>query len=290
MAVLRTSCNRDVPRLRELWKLAFGDEDAYIDHFFRQYYRPERVLVLEESGAVQSMTAWFETVLNTEDGNSRKAAYLYAVATHPDCRGKGFAGQLLAYADDWLHREQGFDCVTTVPARPDLHVFFGKNGFRECFVLRQTELNPEELAAPGAEPILRPVSAQEYGVLREQLLDGQAHISYAPDALDYQAGCCRLSRGGLYRGETDYGPVCLCAEGAGDGLVVLKEFLGSPAAKRLAQADLPRAVPAQRWLVREPISEGRGDSWDFAMLKWLRPEAEEMWNWENKAYLGLAFD
>lgn len=290
MAVLRTSCNQDMPRLWELWKLAFGDEDAYIDHFFRQYYRPERVLVLEESGTVQAMAAWFDTTLYTADRNCWKAAYLYAVATHPDCRGRGFAGRLLAYADDWLHREQGFDCVTTVPARPSLHAFFGRNGFREYFVLCQIELNPEELAVPGAEPILRPVSAQEYGELREQLLEGQNHISYSLDALDYQAGCCRQSGGGLYRGETAHGSVCLCAEGAGDGLVVLKEFLGSPAAKRLAQADLPRAVPARQWLVREPGFEGRGDLWDFAMLKWLRPELEEKWNWENKAYLGLAFD
>ncbi len=59
----RTSVKEDIPALRELWKLAFGDSESYIDNFFDTYYRPERVLVLEDGGAVRSMTAWFDTSL-----------------------------------------------------------------------------------------------------------------------------------------------------------------------------------------------------------------------------------
>ena len=82
--------------------------------------------------------------------------------------------------------------------------------------------------------------------------------------------------------------------GAGEGLVVLKEYLGSPAARRLALSDLGRAVPAQRWLVREPRPEnegavGRGLG-QFGMLKWLDPELDRSWDWSSSAYLGLAFD
>jgi len=290
MSVLRTSNWQDIPRLRELWKLAFGDEGAYIDHFFEQYYTPERVLVLEENGAVQAMTAWFKTTLKQPDCTEWKGAYLYAVATHPDCRGRGFAGQLLAYAGEYLRWEQGVDCLTTVPARPDLHPFFGKNGFQECFVLAERPLEGEQLPLSGPETILRPVAPQEYGALREQLLAELPHVSYGPAALDYQAGCCRMSGGGLYRGDTAAGPVCLCAEGAGDGLMVLKEFLGSPAAVRLAQGDLPRAVPARRWLVREPSAPGRGEEREFAMVKWLTAEVPPEWKGMRRAYLGLAFD
>ena len=55
-------------------------------------------------------------------------------------------------------------------------------------------------------------------------------------------------------GDTSAGPVCLCAEEAGGGLVVIKEYLGSPAACRLALPDLHRIAPAERWLVRSPRS------------------------------------
>lgn len=283
MKHLRLSTPADVPALRELWTLAFGDGGDYLDNFFQVYYRPERMLVLEEAGLIRAMTAWFDTDFLVPGQGEYRAAYLYAVATHPACRGKGLAGELLAWADDHF-RTLGIPAVTTVPAQSSLHNFFGANGFRECFVLEEKEMTFE---GPAPLPILRPMAAGEYGALREELLAHLPHIAYPEDALAYQAGCCRLSGGGLYRGDTPAGPVCLCAEGAGDGLMIVKECLGSPEAKKLALPDLARVAPARRWLVRGPL-EG-ADGWKFAMLKWLGPEGAR-WDWSSTAYLGLAFD
>lgn len=291
MITIRPSTPTDIPAQRELWTLAFGDPEVYIDNFYTTYYRPDRVLVLEEEGTVRSMTAWFDTTFVVPGQGEYRAAYLYAVATHPDCRGKGLAGALLVGVDDYF-RSLGIPAVTTVPAQPSLHNFFGANGFRECFRLFEGKLSSRELSAPDGEPVLRPLSPAEYGALREELLAGTAHIAYPRDALEYQAGCCRLSGGGLYGGSTPAGPVCLCAEGAGDGLMVIKEYLGSPAAKRLSLGDLSRAAPAEEWLVREPVSSAPGASGgrNFAMLKWLDPDMAARWDWSSTAYLGLAFD
>ena len=55
MVAVRPSVPEDIPAQRELWQLAFGDSDAYLDNFYRTYYRPERVVVLEEDGAVRAM-------------------------------------------------------------------------------------------------------------------------------------------------------------------------------------------------------------------------------------------
>ena len=35
METLRGSTVQDIPRLRELWYLAFGDDGAYVDNFLR---------------------------------------------------------------------------------------------------------------------------------------------------------------------------------------------------------------------------------------------------------------
>lgn len=74
--------------------------------------------------------------------------------------------------------------------------------------------------------------------------------------------------------------------------MVIKEFLGSPTAKRLTLPDLARVAPAERWLVREPMGDApeQTGGWKFAMLKWLDKCMEERWNWSQSAYLGLAFD
>ena len=293
MLVTRPSVPADIPAQRLLWQLAFGDDGAYVDNFYSSYYRPQRVLVLEEDGQVRSMTAWFDTTFVVPGQGSYRAAYLYAVATHPDCRGRGLAGKLLSDADVYF-QSLGIPAVTTVPAEPSLHNFFAANGFGECFRHYEGTLSPAQLPEPGLEAPLSPVSPGEYTAARETLLEGTAHIAYPEDAIGYQAGCCALSGGGLYCAHTSTGPVCLCAEGAGNGTMVLKELLGSPEACHLALAALPRIAPAQRWVVRtpqalqSPISQGSGVQ--FGMLKWLSPERKEAWDWSSTGYLGLAFD
>ena len=91
MAIVRPSVPADIPAQRQLWQLAFGDDGAYVDNFYTAYYRPERVLVLEEAGAVRAMTAWFDTAFVVPGRGEFRAAYLYAVATHPEWRGRGLA-------------------------------------------------------------------------------------------------------------------------------------------------------------------------------------------------------
>ena len=61
METIRVSTPEDISAQRELWSLCFGDDGAYVDNFYRTYYRPDRVLVLEEGGQVRAMTAWFDT-------------------------------------------------------------------------------------------------------------------------------------------------------------------------------------------------------------------------------------
>lgn len=284
MVNVRPSIPTDIPAQRELWKLAFGDSGDYVDNFYTTYYRPERVLVLEEDGVVRSMTAWFDTTFVMPGRGQHRAAYLYAVATHPDCRGRGLAAKLLSGADVYF-QFLGIPAVTTVPAEPSLHRFFGANGFRECFTHNQMVWKPED-----AEPLTRPFRLQalepdEYGRLRETILAETPHIAFPADALVYQAGCCRLSGGGLYAAETAGGPAVLCAEGMEDGRLMLKELAGCPSAREQVLSGLQQLLPRFSGLYRTP-----GGKTKFGMLKWLETDFFADWDWGATAYLGLAFD
>lgn len=284
MGKTRASQPSDLPRIRTLWALAFGDTGAYVDNFIHRYYRPERVLLLEEEGVVQAMTAWFDTSFCQPGREPLRAAYLYAVATHPNARGRGLAGQLLADVDTQLAR-WGVEAVTTVPAEPSLHLFFGRNGFRECFTHQELE---QPAALPEGQPPFRltPLSAEQYGSLREENLNGIDHIALPTDAMNYQAGACALSPGGgLYAAETGAGRVLLCVEGLEDGRLLVKELLGEGSARREALTWLPRLLPDWSGRYRTP-----GEGVPFGMLKWLSPDREAAWDWERGAYLGLAFD
>ena len=179
MLQTRISTTADIPRQRELWQLAFGDDGAYVDNFYHTYYKPERMLMLEEDGVVQAMTAWFDTTFAVPGRGEYRAAYLYAVATHPEARGRGLAGRLLSDADGFF-RSWGIPAVTTKPAEPSLHQFFGRNGFRECFVHGQNSFHWEKAERnPGAAKSLEPLSPGEYTALRENWLAETPH-NYNP--------------------------------------------------------------------------------------------------------------
>lgn len=282
MEGMRLSAPADIPALRTLWTLAFGDGGAYLDNFFDSYYKPERMIVLEQNGQIRAMTAWFDTTFVVPGQGEYRAAYLYAVATHPDCRGQGLAGRLLAWADAYFRTLQ-IPAVTTVPAEPSLHNFFGANGFRECFCHDELTAPANSGSAPGFS--LNEVSAETYARLREQLLSDRPHIRLPEDAVTYQAGCSRISGGGLYAAETGCGTVLLCTEGMADGRLLVKELLGQPTACEEVVKNLYVLLPNTSGVYRIP-----GKNTPFGMLKWLDKSLAAQWNWGSTAYLGLAFD
>ena len=287
MIQTRLSNPADIPRQRELWQLAFGDEGAYVDNFYDTCYRPERMLMLEEDGVVQAMTAWFDTTFVVPERGEYRAAYLYAVATHPEARGRGLAGRLLSDADGFF-RAWGIPAVTTVPAEPSLHQFFGRNGFRECFVHGEQKYQPgNSVEMPAGEaPRLDRLTAADYRGLRETRLAGIPHIALSKEAVCYQAGASALTPGGgLYALEAPHGVTVLCAEGMENGALLVKELLAAPGDLDWVLGWLSRLLPAWSGIYRTPNGEI-----PFGMLKWLSPERERSWDWSSTAYLGLAFD
>ena len=288
----RFSTPEDIPAQRQLWKLAFGDEDSYIDNFYDTYYQPQRVIVLEEEGQVRAMFAWFDTLFSIPGNEPVRAAYVYALATHPDCRGRGLAKELLTQGGRLL-KDLGVPLMTTVPAEPSLHNFFSDNGFRECFIHAQYELTPTAapFTLPGVE--LKQVSPQEYDAVRKELLADCARIDYPDEALTYQAGCCKLSQGGLYVGSAPFGgKSCVCVERTPDNMMVAKEFLGSHDARMFMHAELARMAPNLRWIIRCPLEYAPPGAAvkKFGMLRWLDEAVDAAWDPDATGYLGLAFD
>ena len=72
--------------LRDLWKLVFGDGDDFLEVFFGTAYAPERCLCIMDADTAAGALYWLPC---------DNYAYIYAVATHPDHRGRGFAKKLV---------------------------------------------------------------------------------------------------------------------------------------------------------------------------------------------------
>lgn len=270
-------CRHALPGEREqthrLWQQVFGDEPQAQEVFY-DLCAPQGPLVLVEAGQVACMLALTPVELTLPGCTASRGTYLYALATRPDCRGKGYAARLIACAAAWT-QEQGMDFVCTVPAQPSLFTFFSKNSFTPAFYHLRVPL-----PAPQAGPV-EPLTPQAYGALREELLGNIPHIVYSPGQIAFEGQL----HGALYRLDLAHGPACAVVEDWGDHAVV-KELLclpgdGEEGARRISHLCRGRGE------LRTPC--GRAEGLPFGAIRWLH-EPPTPWQQLARGYLGLALD
>ncbi|MBQ8337271.1 MAG: GNAT family N-acetyltransferase [Bacteroidaceae bacterium] len=120
---------------RLLWKAVFGDSDEFITQFMARYFNHEGMLFIEQDTKLQSMLHLVPFEL---DG--MPVAYMYAVATAAEARGKGYATKLIKQAVKKAKAE-GYKAIATLPADEELHGFYARLGF--CGKYRTTFVTPD---------------------------------------------------------------------------------------------------------------------------------------------------
>lgn len=148
-----------IPRLRALWKAAFGDEDEFLDTFFAVAYAPERCRCIEVDGKMAAALYWFE-----DRCCDRKFAYIYAVATDPAFWGRGLCRMLMADTARIL-AEQGYHGALLHPADEGLVRMYEKMGYAACTTVMEFQC---DAGAEAAE--VRRLDMEEFARLRRTFL------------------------------------------------------------------------------------------------------------------------
>ena len=86
----------DLPQLKALWALGFGDTEQEIEAFFAISYPTATGFCAEEDGRLVAAAYALPQELAWGDKTCR-SAYLYAVTTHPEFRRQGICAKLLAH-------------------------------------------------------------------------------------------------------------------------------------------------------------------------------------------------
>lgn len=221
-------------QLRQLWKEAFGDTDAYLDSFFAIAFSCDRCRCVTEDGRVTAALYWFDCSCG-----GKKMAYLYAVATARDCRGRGLCRSLLEDTHDYL-KKKDYTGTILVPADDTLRQMYGRMGYLPATTVA------EFACQAGEKPVtMKSLTAEEYSARRRTLLpvDG---VSQGGPLTDLLADQC-----GLFGGE-DF----LLAAWTEDGVLHAEEFLGD----RAAVPGIVKALGAEKGIFRTP-----GEDKAFAM-------------------------
>lgn len=123
MAFVRVAKIEDTADFCGLWKVCFGDSDAFCNWFFKNRFAPTYSVVLETEGEVASCMQAFPYSLRIR-GKKVPGAMLCGVSTHPNHRKKGFMGQIFSYEMNLLYKK-GCIVAPHTPAMLPSYFSFG---------------------------------------------------------------------------------------------------------------------------------------------------------------------
>ena len=218
-----------IPGLRRLWTVVFGDGNEFLDQFFSTAYSHTRCRGIWDGWEPAASLYWFDCTCQ-----GAKFAYIYAVGTAPSHRNQGLCRVLMADTLDVL-RERGYDGAILVPAGEALFAMYRKMGFRDCCTQRQWEVSAS-VPCPVSE-----LSPQEYENLRKTYLP-EGGMVQAGENLDF---LCTMAR--FYR--TPEGVLAAYREGdALHGLELLGDSRKAP--------EIAAALGCTRGTFRGPGADG----------------------------------
>lgn len=147
-----------IPALKALWEIAFGDTEEFLTPFFEIAYAPKRCRGIWLEGHLAAMLYWFPCSCG-----GQKFAYVYAVATEPEFRGRGLCRSLMEDTAEILKAE-GYDGILLYPATESLVQMYRKMGFEHCTTV-------DEFACEAGTPVrMQTIDLTEYKQLRRQYL------------------------------------------------------------------------------------------------------------------------
>ncbi len=173
----------DISSLKALWKEAFGDSDAFINSFFESAYSDKRCFCAKDGEALCAALYIFDCEIE-----EKRIAYIYAVATKKEYRGKGICSLLMQETHKRL-KEIGYDGAILVPAQASLFGFYEKLGYKISSYVGEIKASAAKDKTEATE-----IGAMEYAKLRRDFLPSGSLIQ-ENENLDFLALQAKFYKG-----------------------------------------------------------------------------------------------
>jgi len=173
--------------IRHMWKACFEDDDAYIDFYLNNRSREDNMLVLIPDGedVPVSMLSLLPARLVLEGRKYKYISYVYAVATLPEYRRKGYCEELIRYAARYLHERDS--SAFLLPSSDYLRKYYKKLGFVDAFnigVRTLSDIGAGTLSDIGAGT-LSDILPSEYKAMRDAHYSKPGYVVWDEGAIEY---------------------------------------------------------------------------------------------------------
>ena len=169
--MVRFAKDKDLPFLKEAWKVCFDDPQDFIDWNFKHNFSCKDTLIAEADGTPASNLQLMPHRIRLRD-TDYAVNYVSGVATLPKFRNRGLVRELFAFAFEEM-KKRGHAISLLVPFH---YGFYEKFGYRQCYnkVFRYTDALPE------GEPIQKDLTPSLITALdRLYRLEMQSRTGYA---------------------------------------------------------------------------------------------------------------
>lgn len=201
-------------QLKELYNAVFEDEEDFCDRFFNRFYHPLNVYCKTEEGKLCSALHVIDVTLKDEKRFYR-AGYIFAAATYPEYRGKGYMGELIKDAIEGA-KNKGTDMLFLIVAEEGLKQYYKKFGFVSVSDEEETELSASNGEVESISPeIVAELLNNEKGVSIYRTEDHIKDLLYVYGARAYrnQKGMCIAYKAGNIAVVPKYvGDISVCAD------------------------------------------------------------------------------
>lgn len=295
MGEIRQAKKKEIEPQKEIWKLCFGDQDAYIDTYYADRYKEEETMLLFQKDELSAMLTMISASMITSDGRSFPTVMFYGIATHPKFQKKGFATELIKFAEDHLIQHNKVISVL-VPAEKKLFDFYAKLGYERAFFIREFSYSRDMVDKLSANSpnqcVISPVAAEDYNIRRNKFLTGKLYIKYKDEDIIYQKRLSQHAEGDIVAIDYEELRGCAAIEKISSDKILIKEILLPEELFCTVLKQIIQLYPAKEYLVRTPAYFGAnlgGVIRSFGMIK-IHKELDLEITPQDMGYLGLAFD
>ncbi len=194
---IRKACALDQPQLHHLWETVFRDPPDLVQAFFDRFPPEISGWVLSQGETICSAAYLILGNWYIHQSQMRPAAYVYAVATKPSFRGRGYAGMLMQAISEYAQDRNLL--LYTRPAEQSLFPWYSSK-MKADNIGHLKHFHYTSLDRAQKLPV-RSLTPTDYGALREANLSGLPHLVMSESFLRLQEiysdgfyavgdGCC----------------------------------------------------------------------------------------------------